>query len=130
MASEYDIIIIGGGPAGLSAATAIVRQDHKTILFDSGKYRNEKSKHMHTVPSWDHRDPAEFRAKARADLDRYGSVQIENSEVKTIKQREDGLFEAVAGGKTYVAKKVILATGMEDILPDITGYTECWVTGM
>lgn len=130
MASEYDIIIIGGGPAGLSAATSIVRQDHKTVLFDSGKYRNEKSKNMHTVPSWDHRDPREFRDKARADLDRYGSVQTVDTEVETIKQREDGLFEAIADGKTYVAKKVILATGAEDILPDIPGYTECWVSGM
>jgi thioredoxin reductase len=74
MASDYDIIIIGGGPAGLSAASTIVRQDHKTILFDSGKYRNAQSEHMHTVATWDHRNPQEFREAARKDLERYGTI--------------------------------------------------------
>lgn len=130
MASEYDILIIGGGPAGLSAAASIVRQDHKTALFDSGKYRNTQSKHMHTVPAWDHRDPAEFRSASLAGLERYGSVTVENVEVETIKKNDDGTFEVSAGGKTWKGKKVILATGVEDIFPDIAGYAECWVSGM
>jgi thioredoxin reductase len=131
MSIEYDIIVIGGGPAGLSAASSIVRQDHKTVLLDSGKYRNAQSKHMHTVPSWDHRDPEDFRAASRADFDRYGSITVEMAEVESLKKREDGLFEAAAGdGKTWVGKKVILATGVEDVFPDIPGYAECWVSGM
>ena len=130
MALEYDIIIIGGGPAGLSAASSVVRQDHKTILFDSGRYRNSLSKHMHTVPTWDHRDPHEFRTAARADLERYGSVTVEATEVFRLVQREDGVFEATAGGKTWTGKKVILSTGVEDVFPDIEGYPECWVSGM
>lgn len=129
--AEYEIIIVGGGPAGLSAASSVVRQDHKTVLFDSGAYRNSKSRHMHTLPSWDHANPQEFRAKARADLDRYGTVTVVKDTVVSLRQKEDGLFEAVGGdGKSYVAKKVILATGVEDIYPDIEGYEECWVTGM
>ncbi|KAI0886477.1 FAD/NAD(P)-binding domain-containing protein [Annulohypoxylon maeteangense] len=130
MALEYDIIIVGGGPAGLSAASSIERQGHKTVLFDSGKYRNALAKHMHTVAGWDHQDPAAFRAKARADFERYGSVTVENVEVETIKQREDGLFEATASGRTWTGKKVILATGVEDVFPAIPGYSECWVSGI
>ncbi|KAH8888272.1 FAD/NAD(P)-binding domain-containing protein [Thozetella sp. PMI_491] len=130
MAVEYDIIVIGAGPAGLSAVSSIVRQDHKTVLFDSGKYRNELSKHVHTVPTWDHQDPAKFRAAALADLERYGSVTVENAEVETIKQREDTTFEVTAGGRTWTGKKVILATGVEDLFPDIPGYAECWVKGI
>ncbi|RWA06389.1 hypothetical protein EKO27_g8723 [Xylaria grammica] len=131
MASQYDVIIIGGGPAGLSSASSIVRQDHKTLLLDSQKYRNALSKHMYTVASWDHRDPEEFRAASRADLTRYGSVTIENAEVESLKQREDGLFQVVAGdGKTWTGKKIILATGVEDVFPDIPGYADCWVSGI
>ncbi|KAK5636072.1 hypothetical protein RRF57_011784 [Xylaria bambusicola] len=130
MASEFDILIVGGGPAGLSAASSIVRQDHKTILFDSGMYRNRQSKYMHTVPGWDHQDPADFREKAKEDLGRYGSLTVKDAEVETLKQREDGIFEATACGETWTGKKVILATGVEDIFPDIPGYSECWVSGM
>ena len=54
MARPFDIMIIGGGPAGLSAATGIVRQDHKTVLFDSGKYRNAGERHMHVLAGSDH----------------------------------------------------------------------------
>lgn len=130
MASEYDILIVGGGPAGLSAAASIVRQDHKTALFDSGKYRNAESKHMHTLPAWDHRDPAEFRSASLAGLERYGSITVENVEIEAIKQNDDRTFEASGAGKTWTGKKVILATGVEDIFPDITGYAECWVSAM
>ncbi|ROW17441.1 hypothetical protein VPNG_00942 [Cytospora leucostoma] len=130
MAPEYDIIIIGGGPAGLSAAASIVRQDHKTVLFDSGAYRNSQSRHMHTVPSWDHRDPEEFRAASRADFARYGSITVEDVRVEGLQRREDGLFEATGGGRAWAGKKVILATGVEDVFPDIPGYAECWVSGI
>jgi thioredoxin reductase len=130
MASEYDIIIIGGGPAGLSAAASIVRQDHKTVLFDSSKYRNAEAKHMHTVPSWDHRDPAEFRTASLAEFKRYGSVTVQHVEIESVKKSEDGTFEAIGGGKSWKGKKLLLATGVEDVFPDIPGYAECWVSGM
>ncbi|RYP88553.1 hypothetical protein DL769_000249 [Monosporascus sp. CRB-8-3] len=130
MACEYDIIIIGGGPSGLSAASIIVRRSHKAVLFDSGKHRNALTKHMHTVPTWDHQDPARFRAAARADFDRYGSVTVENVKIETVKKRNDGLFEATAGSKTWTGEKVILAAGIEDVFPDIPGYAEFWVSAI
>ncbi|ETS82431.1 hypothetical protein PFICI_04307 [Pestalotiopsis fici W106-1] len=130
MTPDYDIIVIGGGPAGLSAVSSIVRQDHKTLLFDSGKYRNGLSNHMHTVASWDHRHPSEFRAAARADLDRYGSVTIEDVEVESAKKLEDGCFQVETAGKSWVGKKLILATGVEDVFPDVPGYEDCWISGV
>ncbi|KAJ4391003.1 hypothetical protein N0V93_004602 [Gnomoniopsis smithogilvyi] len=130
MAAAYDILIIGGGPAGLSAAASIVRQDHSIYLFDSHQYRNAASKHMHTLSSWDHRDPAEFRDAALKELERYGTVTVDRTEVESIKQTEDGMIEATGSGKTVKGKKVILATGVEDIFPDIPGYADCWVTGI
>ncbi|KAF2681269.1 FAD/NAD(P)-binding domain-containing protein [Lentithecium fluviatile CBS 122367] len=113
------IIIVGGGPAGLSAASSIVRQDYKTVLFDSGKYRNGLSKRMHTLPTWDHQDPQAFCEAAVKDFERYRTIT-----------RDDGLFEATAGGKTWTGKKVVLATGVEDVFPDIPGYADCWVSGI
>jgi thioredoxin reductase len=130
MASEYDIIIIGGGPAGLSAAASIVRQHHKTLLFDSGKYRNAESRHMHTVATWDHRDPKEFRDAAKKDFERYGTVTVEDVEIETVKKRDDGSFEVTSAGKKWLGKKLILTSGVEDVYPDIPGYAECWVKGM
>jgi thioredoxin reductase len=130
MDSDYEIIILGCGPAGLSAASSIVRQDYKTVLFDSGKYRNSESKHMYTMPTWDHQDPKAFRDAAIKDLKRYGTVTVEKVDIETIKQQDDGLFEVGGGGRSWTGKKVILATGVEDVYPDIPGYAECWVTGM
>jgi len=63
-----DILIIGGGPAGLTSALTLVRQLYTVVLFDSGSYRNGSAVHMHTIPTWDHKDPKEFRAAARKDL--------------------------------------------------------------
>ncbi|RYP79919.1 hypothetical protein DL770_006458 [Monosporascus sp. CRB-9-2] len=130
MAYEYDIIVIGGGRSGLSTVSTIVRQSHKTVLFDSGEYRNALSKHMRTVPTWDHQDPARFRAASRVDFNRYGSVTVENVEIENIKKRDDGLSEATADRKTWTGKKLILATGIEDVFPDIPGYAECWVSAI
>ncbi|KAF2179256.1 FAD/NAD(P)-binding domain-containing protein [Zopfia rhizophila CBS 207.26] len=131
MANPADILIIGGGPAGLSAAASIVRQAHSIVIFDSGKYRNEASNYMHTLPTWDHRHPKEFRDAAKKDFERYGTVTLENAQVKSIKQTDEGLFEAtVEDGRTWTGRKVILATGVEDVFPDIPGYADCWVSGI
>ncbi|KAF2654216.1 FAD/NAD(P)-binding domain-containing protein [Lophiostoma macrostomum CBS 122681] len=127
-----DILIIGGGPAGLSAASSIVRQSHTTTILDSGTYRNDASHHMHTLPTWDHREPSEFRAAAIKDFERYGTVSVERATVELVKKDENkGVFEATTtDGRTFAAKKLILATGVEDVFPDIPGYSECWVSGI
>ena len=127
----YDLLVIGGGPAGLSAACGVSRQGHATLLFDSGSYRNDGADAMHAVSTWDHKPPSEYRAAARNDYKRYGCVEIENAEVKSIKKNADSVFEATtSNGKTYTGHKVVLATGVEDVYPDIPGYAECWVKGM
>lgn len=134
--SPIDILIIGAGPGGLSAATGIARLLHTTIVFSSNAFRNQLSQHMHGVPSWDHRDPSEFRAATKRDLlARYNTTSFVDVSIKTVKKlaREDGssLFEAVdEEGKSWWGRKVILATGIKDVFPDIEGYEDCWVKGM
>jgi len=129
---DADVLIIGGGPAGLSAATALNRLLHPCIIFDHGVYRNERATHMHNVPTWDHKEPRQFREAARKDLtERYNTTRFVESKVEKLTKLEDGSFEAVdATGKRYTGKKVVLATGSEDIYPDIAGYDDCWGHGI
>ncbi|KAG9257180.1 uncharacterized protein F5Z01DRAFT_671622 [Emericellopsis atlantica] len=129
----FDVVIIGGGPGGLSIATALARQTHTAVVLDSGRYRNAVSKHMHNVPGFDHVDPAEFRAKAKADLvKRYKSIEFQTTEIKEVKRADDGTFEVSDGqGAVWRGKKLGLGSGVRDRTEDeVKGYEECWGRGI
>ena len=125
---SVDVLIIGGGPGGLAAALALGRQLFRAKLFDSGSYRNARSHHMHTTPTWDHRDSIEYRAAAREEIEtRYNNTQFIGQNVTSIRKLDDGFFEATdATGKAHTGRKVILASGVRDVYPDIKGYDEAW----
>ncbi|KAK5168606.1 uncharacterized protein LTR77_005915 [Saxophila tyrrhenica] len=128
-----DTLIIGGGPAGLSAAVALARHAHTAIILDSKAYRNAGVQHMHNVPGFDHASPADFRGKVLQDLkQRYHSIEHIAASINTLSKREDGVFEAVDNrGKYYHGRKLILATGVRDRLEDeVPGYAECWGKGV
>lgn len=128
----YDALIVGGGPAGLAAATTIVRHMQTALVLDSGVYRNARAEHMHNVPGFDHVDPAVFRTKVKGDiLRRYDTVEFRKANITEIKKKEDELFEAVdRAGNEYWGRKVVLATGVRDIPPEIEGFDDCWGYGM
>ncbi|KAI0456047.1 hypothetical protein F5B21DRAFT_169597 [Xylaria acuta] len=127
-----DVLIIGGGPAGLAVATGLARQLYSAVVFDSGVYRNALTKHMHNVPTWDHRDPAEFRAKAVADLKaRYSTVWFESAKIESVRQTPKGHFQATdSQSRVWTGRKLVLATGARDVAPDIAGYEDCWARGV
>ncbi|ORY14662.1 hypothetical protein BCR34DRAFT_585632 [Clohesyomyces aquaticus] len=131
MSPPIDALIIGGGPAGLTTALTLARQIQSSIIFDDGIYRNKLSNDMHMMLTADHEDPATFRAKARENLlSRYDFVKIEETRIVSVKKIDGGFEAEDEEGKTWQGKKLVLATGVEDIYPDIEGYGECWATGI
>lgn len=128
-----DALIVGGGPAGLSAALAFARQNQSAIVFDSGRYRNAATDYMHLIPGLDHKAPAEFRATARSQItDRYDKIRIlEGVDIVAAKKTDADSFElSDEAGQTWNGRKVILATGVEDVMLDIPGYAELWGKSM
>lgn len=134
----YDVLVIGGGPAGLSTAGHLVRSAFRVVVFDSGKYRNSLASNFHGIPGWDHDSPAAIRERMQRDLlGRYSKyVSIIHTDIAKIvktSEYEKPLFVATeAGGQDWRGRKVVLAPGVSDILPsrDIKGYDDCWVRGI
>lgn len=128
----YDALIVGGGPAGLSAALAIGRAYRSALLFDSGRYRNQGGAAMHTVLSRDGIHPEEFRKIARSQIERYPTISFKQAHIAHAAnvELEPGYkgFELKDGdGNIFRGRKLVLATGSEDVLPDnIEGYRENW----
>lgn len=126
-----DALIIGGGPAGLTTALTLARQVHTSIVFDDNNYRNKRTGHMHMVLTVDSESPVAFREKARQNImSQYDTVTFEDTTITSVKKIDGGFEAQNASGQTWQGKKVVLATGVADIYPDIDGYEECWARGM
>jgi thioredoxin reductase len=126
----FDAIIVGGGPAGLNAALVLGRCRRTVLLCDAGKPRNSVSRGVNGFITRDGALPFEIRDLGRAELAKYPSVEIRDIGVDDINFKPDG-FEAVLGdGKRERARKVLLATGVVDNLPDIPGFHELYGHGV
>lgn len=119
-----DCAVIGGGPAGLNAALVLGRSRRKTILFDDNKPRNAVTSESHGFITRDGIHPQEFKRVAQEELSRYPDVRIEKQRVHRI-NKENTLFQVeTENGEVYSAKKIILATGFKEVLPDISRVKE------
>lgn len=127
----FDVIVVGGGPAGLSAALTLGRARRTTLVIDSGEYRNAPAAEMHNFLTRDGTPPSELRAIAREELGRYPTVQIRNATVDEARTLDGGGFElALADGESVRARRLLLATGLADDLPPIEGIEELWGRGV
>ena len=117
---QFDVVIVGAGPAGLSAALILGRCRRSVLLCDRGTPRSWASKAMHGFISRDGVAPADFAAIALAELARYRTVTHVPVEV-THASRRPGGFTVLAGTQTVDARKLLIATGLEDSLPAVEG---------
>ncbi|MCP9752234.1 NAD(P)/FAD-dependent oxidoreductase [Ferruginibacter sp. HRS2-29] len=123
---QYDVIIIGGSYAGLSAAMALGRAMRKTLILDSGKPCNRFTPHAHNFITHDGKVPADIAAEAREQVMKYPGIDLMEGIAVSGRQMENG-FEIVTGsGRSVYSKKLLFATGVTDELPAIKGFEACW----
>jgi thioredoxin reductase len=118
----YDCAIIGGGPAGLNAALVLGRARRSVALIDSNQPRNAVTHASHGFITRDGVTPAEFRRIAYEEVLRYPSVEHLQIEVVSIKKNESEFEVVVSSGLRVQARKLILATGVKEIFPEIEGF--------
>ena len=121
----FDVAIVGGSFAGLSAALQLARARRRVAVFDTGRRRNRFAASSHGFLAQDGRPPGDIVADARAQLQAYGTVQWFDEAVTAIDGRTDD-FALHAGHARPRARRVILAMGVTDGLPDIPGLAERW----
>jgi thioredoxin reductase len=123
---SWDCIIVGAGPAGLSAALVLGRARRRVLVLDNGAPRNYATHEMHGVLGHDGLDPAELRARGRAELARY-AVEVVTADVLDA-EALDGAVRVTSTGRGELTRTVLLATGMLDDVPDIPGFADVWGT--
>ncbi|KQZ66886.1 NAD(P)/FAD-dependent oxidoreductase [Nocardioides sp. Root151] len=121
----YDVIVVGGGPAGLQAALTLGRMHKSVLLLDSGSYRNGRVSHMHNFVTNDGTPPEKFREQARAELSAYDTVEVRDETVDAV-ARDGARFVVTTGGGVLESRLVILATGVRDELPATPGLDDIW----
>jgi thioredoxin reductase len=126
----FDCIIVGGGPAGLSAALMLGRCRRRVLLCDVGEQRNLRARKMHGYPTRDGTPPAEYLGLARAELGRYGTIECREVEIVEASKEGGGFVVCAADGARLTSRKLLLATGVEDELPGLEGLEELYGTSV
>lgn len=124
--NHFDVIIVGGSYSGLSAAMSLGRSLRQVLVIDSGLPCNRQTPHSHNFITHDGEKPAVISAKAKLQIDFYETVQFYNDLVINGIKTENGFEIKTKSGEIFTSRKVLFATGVKDLLPEIEGFAECW----
>ena len=131
MPVDTDVIIVGAGPAGLSAALVLGRACRRVLVLDNERPRNRFAAKIHGFLTRDGVAPAEFISLAREDLKRYDAVRLERAEAVDARRQDDGTFAiAVDDGRHFSARRLLIATGVTDHVPDVPGLSDLYGTSV
>ena len=123
-----DVLVVGGGVAGLSAATWLGRYQRSTLVVDAGQHRSRFTDHTHGLLGRDPISPQTLLAQARAGLEQYPQVTLHQGAVTGVTGGEGGRFLATVDGTQITAQRIVLATGVCDQFPQVTGFQDHYGT--
>ncbi|MBY6048206.1 NAD(P)/FAD-dependent oxidoreductase [Vannielia litorea] len=122
----FDAIVIGGGPAGQSAALQLLRARRSVAIVDAGQPRNARAAHAQGFFTRDGTPPASLLEISRAQLEKYGTLEWVEGEAVAAEGQIDGFRVALAGGRVLEGRRLVLATGVKDDLPEVEGLEPLW----
>jgi len=124
---QRDVVVVGGGAAGLSAALLLGRARRSVLVVDAGAPRNRFAAHMHGVLGHEGIDPAALLERGRSEAAGYG-VEVRPGQVERADEDTDGVTVTLADGRVVRTRALVVATGLSDVLPDVPGLAEHWGT--
>ncbi len=124
--NQFDVIIVGGSYAGLSAGMSLGRSLRKVLIIDSGKPCNEQTPHSHNFLTQDGKTPKEISELSKKQVLEYKTVKFHQDKAIEAKKIENGFEVITENGEKFNSKKIIIATGIIDEVPNIKGFQECW----
>ena len=123
---RYEVVVIGGGAAGLSAALVLARARRKVLVVDAGEPRNAPAAHLHGYLSRDGMPPAELLATGRSEISGYGGKIVAGTVTDLVTDGQTGFWVLLGDGHRIPARRLLVTTGLRDELPDIPGLADRW----
>lgn len=123
---NFDVIIIGGSYSGLSAAMSLGRSLRQVLVIDSGLPCNRQTPHSHNFITQDGEKPAVISAKAKLQVELYKTVHFYIGLATKAIKKESGFEISTESGEVFTSRKVLFATGVKDLIPEIKGFADCW----
>jgi thioredoxin reductase len=123
---EFEVIVIGGSYAGLQAGMTLGRALRKVLIIDSGKPCNAQTPHSHNFLTRDGETPAAITKVALEQLKTYNTVQLLQGKAVKGEKKDQRFTVTTEAGEIFTSKKLIITTGIKDLIPEIPGVAECW----